>query len=138
MNKPCLFCQIVAGEIPSFKLWEDDNVLVILDAFPVTVGHTLVIPKFHYRTIEDMEPEAMTCMHGLPAIVGAVRRLVDADGINVWQNNGPSAGQRVEHVHFHLIPRFDGDKLFRYPGSQKLDSEEATRMVRRFQLEKDR
>ena len=108
--------------------------IAILDAFPVTAGHTLVIPKLHYPSIEDMPPEAMNCLHRLPAIVGAVRKLMKADGMNIWQNNGPSAGQRIEHVHFHLVPRLDGDNLFHYPRSRKLDSEKAARMVEQFRM----
>jgi histidine triad (HIT) family protein len=135
MNNECLFCNIISGDLPSFKLWESEEILVFLDAFPVVPGHTLLIPKKHYKTIEEIKPDEMMWLKELPRIVHAVRTMVGAEGINVWQNNGASAGQRVDHLHFHLVPRFLGDKLFRYPAPQRLNHEEAVQLVDAFYLE---
>lgn len=111
MNDPdCLFCKIVAGSIPSIKLYEDNHVLSFLDIGPIIKGHALVIPKAHYNPLMDT-PEDV-----LGRVIAVVRRIaraqtvgLEADGINVTQANGPCAGQVVKHIHFHVIPRFNRD-----------------------------
>jgi len=126
----CIFCKIIAGKIPSYKLYEDDQVYCFLDIGPLSHGHCLVIPKAHYTTIDQM-PAQLTgaCAAVLPALSQAV---VAATGIQAWnilQNNGAIAGQVVNHVHFHLIPRHDGDNLgFRWPAG-KLAPDKAQQLV---------
>ena len=102
----CVFCKIVAGAIPSRKVYEDERVLVFLDIGPIARGHTLVIPKAHTGRLEEMDPEDGAAVgRVLPAVGRAVLTATGAADYNVLQNNGASAGQAVGHVHFHVIPR---------------------------------
>jgi len=126
----CVFCKIVAGEIPSTKVYEDDVCLVFMDVGPISPGHTLIIPKRHYGDVMAMPPEETAHIGRLvPALAAAVKGAVGADGINLLENNGRSAGQVVMHVHFHLIPRWPEDGLgFRWPakeGNPKVLKEQA-------------
>ncbi len=110
MVDDCIFCKIVAGDIPATKVYEDADVLAFLDVNPLSRGHTLVIPKVHAERLEDLdEGDAEDLLRVLPDLVGAVQEAVGADGSNVGFNNGPAAGQEVPHVHGHIVPRFEGD-----------------------------
>ena len=102
----CVFCKIVAGDLPSHRLYEDDRVLAFLDAGPLSEGHTLVIPKGHYLTLDQVPPDDAAAVGALlPKLSRAITHATGAPDWNVLQNNGPAAGQVVPHVHFHLIPR---------------------------------
>jgi histidine triad (HIT) family protein len=111
MNQPdCIFCKIVAGTVPSVKIYEDDQVLAFMDIGPIIKGHVLVIPKSHYNPIMETPDDV------LAALIAVARRIaraqaagLGADGINVSQANGTCAGQAVAHIHFHVIPRFNKD-----------------------------
>jgi histidine triad (HIT) family protein len=118
----CIFCKIVAGQIPCTKVYEDDQVLAFMDINPISPGHTLVIPKKHYETISEMlADEAAALFRPVPALAAAVKAGVGAVGLNVLQNNGRVAGQAVDHLHVHLIPRWEADGLgYRWP-AQKAD-----------------
>ena len=117
----CLFCSIVAGDIPSRQVYADDHAIAFLDINPWHVGHTLVVPRRH---VDDLlgEPEALTEIAG--AISATTRLLVDrlaADGLNLLSSAGVAAGQEVFHLHVHLIPRFAhrpgiGELTVREPG----------------------
>ncbi len=111
-NPDCIFCKIVAGEIPACKILEDDVALAFMDIGPVAEGHVLLIPKEHYETISDIPEEpAAAILKKLPQLVAAVQTATGSEGVNVLQNNGTVAGQLVPHVHFHIIPRNPGDKF---------------------------
>ncbi|GAS86205.1 HIT family protein [Mycolicibacterium brisbanense] len=109
----CVFCAIVAGEAPAIRIYEDDDYLGILDIRPFTRGHTLVIPKKHTVDLTDTPPETLAGM----AVVGqriarAARESgLHADGTNIAINDGKAAFQSVFHIHLHVVPRHDGDKL---------------------------
>lgn len=107
----CIFCKIIGGEIPSFKIYEDSKVYAFLDINPVNAGHTLVVPKEHYVVLPQM-PDALAThlMKVVKYLSGAIFEMTGAHGINVFQNNGAAAGQEVPHVHVHIIPRFQDDK----------------------------
>lgn len=106
----CIFCKIVAGEIPCHKLYEDERVLAFLDVGPLSEGHALVIPKGHYETIDQVPAEDAAAMFRIvPALSKAIIQATGATAWNLLQNNGEAAGQAVGHVHLHIIPRFDGD-----------------------------
>jgi histidine triad (HIT) family protein len=126
----CIFCRIIQGQIPCYKLYEDDRVLAFLDVGPLSRGHSLVIPKAHAVTLDQLSDEdAMACAKVLPRLSRALIKATGAPGWNVLQNNGPVAGQAVGHVHFHLIPRQDGDGLgYRWPAG-KLDAADAKALV---------
>jgi len=116
----CIFCKIVAGDVPCTKLLEDDSALAFLDIGPLAVGHALLIPKAHYETVEQMPAElAGAVLKHLPALAAAVRKATGCEGLNVLQNNGRVAHQVVPHVHFHLIPRSSGDAFhFNWPAGK--------------------
>ncbi|KPL24932.1 MAG: hypothetical protein AMJ75_02505 [Phycisphaerae bacterium SM1_79] len=113
----CVFCKMVAGQIPVTKIYDDQLVLAFLDIGPISDGHTLVIPKQHYEKLQDC-PSALlgrVCSH-LGKIAGAVVAAMNSDGYNLLCNNGRAAGQLIGHLHFHIIPRNAGDGLFsRWP-----------------------
>lgn len=110
MSEDCIFCQIVAGDVPSFTVYEDDHVKAFLDANPLSRGHTLVIPKAHHERLADLPAsEATPLYETLHSLAPAVQEAVDADGCNVGINDGTAAGQEVPHSHYHIIPRFEGD-----------------------------
>ena len=108
----CLFCKIVAGEIPCHRVYEDDHTLAFLDIGPIIEGHTLVIPKQHGVTLDELSDEsAAACGVAVKRVGGAVASVTGCAGWNVKQNNGAVAGQEVMHVHFHIIPRNVDDGL---------------------------
>ncbi|WP_435319769.1 HIT family protein [Haloarchaeobius sp. TZWSO28] len=106
----CIFCQIIAGDIPSRTVYEDEHAFAFLDVNPLAPGHTLVIPKSHHETLNDLPAdEGSAVFSALHDLVPRVEAAVDADGSTVAFNNGEAAGQEVPHVHAHIVPRFDGD-----------------------------
>lgn len=108
----CVFCKIVAGEIPSARVHEDEVCIAFLDIGPLADGHLLIVPKEHYDRITDMPAaEVAAVAQRIPALARAVMKVAGADGFNVLQNNGKASGQAVPHVHFHIIPRREGDGL---------------------------
>jgi histidine triad (HIT) family protein len=111
MADTCIFCRIVAGDVPSTRVYEDDAVLAFMDIGPVVKGHTLVIPKAHHDPLTATPDDLL---HRLISVVKRVAAAqvegLGADGINVSQANGETAGQIVPHLHFHVIPRFRNDQ----------------------------
>ncbi|MCL2400176.1 MAG: HIT family protein [Defluviitaleaceae bacterium] len=112
MKNDCLFCAIVDGEIPSYKLYEDEYFYVILDRFPKCLGHTLILPKRHAAHIFSLNEEEAGRLFPLAQKVAAVlKEELDFHGLNLIQNNGAAAGQEVNHFHLHLIPRYENDAM---------------------------
>jgi len=108
----CLFCKIVAGEIPSHKIDEDDKTLAFMDINPWTKGHALVIPKEHSRNIYDADPEDLAAAHkSAQRVAQRMRGRLNCEGINVLQSSEPVAMQTVFHTHVHVIPRYSDDGL---------------------------
>lgn len=108
----CIFCQIVAGEAPSRKLFEDDLVVAILDIFPWTRGHSLIITKEHAATIYELsQRSAEAVITAALRIAPALKESLQADGLNLFQSNGRAAWQTVDHFHLHLLPRYVNDGL---------------------------
>ena len=108
----CIFCKIVAGEIPSFKLYEDGETLAFMDINPVHDGHCLVIPKEHFPTVFDVAPDAFAAAARTAIKVArAVNDATKPDGLNLVQSNGPGAAQSVQHFHLHVLPRRMRDGL---------------------------
>lgn len=106
----CIFCKIIAGDIPCHKLYEDAQVLAFLDIGPLSEGHTLIIPKGHYATIDQVPAEDVAAMGRIvPGLSKAIMQATGAESWNLLQNNGRAAGQAVGHVHLHIIPRPVGD-----------------------------
>ena len=112
MKNDCVFCAIAAGEIPSFKVYEDEFVLAYLDINPFTEGHTLVIPKEHSCGILDASDETLaTLVSHVKKIAGHLKKALPCDGFNILQNNGEAAGQTVMHIHFHIVPRYGKEEI---------------------------
>ena len=112
MKNNCIFCAIAAGEIPSFKVYEDELVLAYLDINPFSKGHVLVIPKEHSEGLLDTPDETLAAVVSRVKKVAAhLKSALPCDGFNILQNNGEAAGQTVHHVHFHIVPRWTGDPL---------------------------
>jgi histidine triad (HIT) family protein len=108
----CIFCKIVAGEIPCFKLYEDAETLAFMDINPVHDGHCLVIPKAHSANVFEIMPEDFAAAARTAAKVAkAVNAAVQPDGLNLIQSNGPGAAQSVQHFHIHVLPRRLNDEL---------------------------
>ncbi|TDZ97747.1 HIT family protein [Mycobacteroides salmoniphilum] len=109
----CAFCAIVAGESPSFRVYEDEATLAFLDIRPITRGHTLVIPKAHAQDLVDLKPDdAAAIMTVGQRIANAIRGSeLRSDGTNLALNDGRVAFQTVMHAHLHVVPRHGGDKL---------------------------
>jgi histidine triad (HIT) family protein len=106
----CIFCKIVSGEIPSTKIWEDENFFAFLDAHPVTEGHTLVIPKKHFGNLQELTDDVLEkYLSAIKKVADLIMKKYNAEGFNLSLNNGKVAGQVVGHVHFHIIPRKTGD-----------------------------
>jgi len=106
----CIFCKIIAGHMPSCKVYEDADTLAFMDIGPIVPGHTLVIPKTHVDPITAAAPEVLQkLILVVQSIARAQFKAFKADGVNVIQSNGQVAGQVVPHLHFHVIPRFAND-----------------------------
>jgi histidine triad (HIT) family protein len=107
----CIFCKIVAGEIPSYKIYEDDNVLAFLDITQGTKGHTLVIPKKHIKNIYDLDEETIfNVFKVVPKISNALKKAFSPIGLNIVNNNDKPL-QSVFHFHIHIIPRYENDGM---------------------------
>lgn len=108
MTQDCIFCKIIAGEIPSAKVYEDEHVYAFLDLSQVSKGHTLVIPKQHTRNLYDTPPEvASNLFKVVPKIANALKKTYKPIGLNVVNNNEKAASQSVFHLHLHLLPKYD-------------------------------
>lgn len=112
MKNNCIFCAIAAGEIPSFKIYEDDMCLAYLDINPFSEGHTLVIPKAHSEGLLDTPCEMLSeLIKRVKKVASHIKSTLNADGFNILQNNGEAAGQTVKHIHFHIVPRFGSSEI---------------------------
>jgi histidine triad (HIT) family protein len=133
----CIFCRIIAGEIPADKVYQDEDVVAFLDANPLEEGHTLVVPREHVERVSDLpEDAAARYFRPVPEIADAVQRAVDADGATMAWNDGSAAGQEVPHAHLHIVPRFEGDAhgpihaMFRGQGDVEADTEDTSKAIR--------
>ena len=124
----CLFCNIIKGDISDYRVAEDDEALAFLDVNPTAKGHTIVIPKFHAETLLDLPDDKL---HGLLKLVkdttSLLKEKLSPDGFNIGANMHAAGGQKVEHLHIHVIPRWFGDgggsmhTIVNKPPSESLD-----------------
>jgi histidine triad (HIT) family protein len=115
-----IFAKILTGDIPSVKLYEDDDTLAFMDVMPQAPGHLLVIPKQGSRNLLDADPAVLVkLMPVVQKLASAAKEAFDADGVYVAQFNEPAAGQTVFHLHFHVIPRHDGLPLKPHTGGME-------------------
>lgn len=119
----CIFCKIVAGDAPAHRVYEDERTLVFMDLFPVSEGHTLLIPKLHCENLYESDPDDLAVLIGHSyRVAHAIRRALAPDGLGVFQLNGAAAGQTVFHYHMHLIPRTEGQPFSRLHGDRQADA----------------
>ncbi|MFC5971549.1 HIT family protein [Halomarina salina] len=110
MSDDCIFCSIVAGDVPSRTVHEGEHTFAFLDVNPLVRGHTLVIPKEHYETVAEMPDDVRDAVFTAAGeLTPAVEEAVDADATTIGMNNGAASGQEVPHAHVHVVPRFDDD-----------------------------
>jgi histidine triad (HIT) family protein len=111
-DESCVFCKIVRRQSPASIIYEDETVMAFLDIRPLNMGHTLVIPKAHYVDIFDTPGEQISQVHKVSKQIAlAVKKATKADGVSIIQQNGEAAGQDIFHLHVHVVPRFEGQKL---------------------------
>ncbi|MEI7620117.1 MAG: HIT family protein [Candidatus Falkowbacteria bacterium] len=112
----CIFCKIINGDIPKFTVYEDDDSIAFLDVSPVNPGHVLVLPKKHVANFEEVSEEILTAtMKTVKKVGKSLKDSLGVAGYNVYENNDPVAGQVIHHLHFHVIPRHEGDELGLWP-----------------------
>lgn len=122
----CVFCKIAAGEIPSRKIYEDKDVVAIMDLSPTSKGHSLIIPKEHYANIYDIDEDiAAKIMRVAKKLATKMTVALNCDGFNLLQNNGATAGQTMFHFHMHLIPRYENadNDMLHFTSVELSDSE---------------
>lgn len=121
----CIFCKIINGEIPSRTIYENEKFKVIMDVAPAGKGHCLVIPKNHAKDIFELSDELVADAFKLAKKVAEVlKEELNADGINILQNNGRAANQTVDHFHIHIVPRKDGEEILTKYSPLKITDEE--------------
>jgi histidine triad (HIT) family protein len=108
----CIFCKIINGKIPALKVYEDAKTFAFLDIAPFEKGHVLVVPKYHTAFLTDLpQPELLPFISAVQRVADTVLKKLPCDGFNLIQNNGPCATQVVPHVHFHIVPRWNGQPV---------------------------
>ncbi len=130
----CVFCRIVTGELPAAFVYTDDAVLAIMDRYPATRGHVLILPRRHVEDLYGLPSElAHPLMDVLLRVARSIQRALRPDGLNVIQSNGAAAGQTVNHLHFHLVPRYAADSLTLHFGHGRVpaDLSELTALAER-------
>jgi histidine triad (HIT) family protein len=131
----CIFCRIVQRKAPASIIYEDEKAMVFLDIRPLNQGHALVIPKEHYETIFDIPEDVNAHLHRIVKKTSvAVKEAVVADGITIIQQNGRAAGQEVFHLHVHVVPRYEGQKLPRFteiPNASREQLEQTAELIKK-------
>ncbi|MEI7901414.1 MAG: HIT family protein [bacterium] len=127
----CIFCKIIAGHIPAFKIYEDEHTVAFLDIAPFEKGHVLVVPKHHADYFTDLRTEDLfTFITAVQNVAALLLKKMPCDGFNLVQNNGVCATQVVPHVHFHIIPRWNDRTVNWLPGTYE-DAAELSAIQRR-------
>lgn len=121
----CIFCKIINNELPSYRIYEDEDFLVILDKFPITLAHSIIIPKKHFEDVYGLDNSTGEKIFPLiTKISKALKSHLKCEGLNIFQNNGEVAGQSVKHFHVHIIPRSKDDEIKIIPSSKKVTDED--------------
>lgn len=126
----CIFCKILNGDIPSNNVFENENFIAILDAFPANEGHILVIPKKHFENIFEINEETLKEGYAIAKkIANSIKKSLNIENINILQNNGALAGQTVNHFHIHIIPRIENDNVVIKSEPINIDSERIKEII---------
>ncbi len=137
-EQECIFCKLVRNEIPSKKIYDDKDVMAFLDINPASIGHSMIIPKKHFANLHEIDDHTLGKVMGVAKIIAerAMKRLA-AQGVNILQSNGRHAGQIIDHMHVHVIPRYDNDNIMlRFPRAQL--SEEDMKKIQDKMKEEDK
>lgn len=119
MGGTCVFCKIVKGEESAKRVYENESVLAFLDIYPITLGHTLVVPKSHYQDLFEMPKQELgKIAKATKKVAEGLRRSLDAKGINILHSSGSVAQQEVPHFHIHVIPRYKRGEIDIFPGRE--------------------
>ena len=111
----CIFCEIIAGNIPSRKVYEDEHVLAILDVNPLSAGHTLIMPKKHVDSFTEADTETIhQCIDVAHLLAVKITERLEAPGYNLLSNTGAVSGQSIDHLHFHIVPRYGKEKAISF------------------------
>ena len=130
-TKDCIFCNIIERHAPADIVYEDQDSIAFLDIYPLNPGHTLVVSKRHYATLDEMPPDEFGLLFSTVAkVMRGVKAAVEADGINIGQSNGKAASQDVFHVHVHIIPRFSRESTAGepFPDRKKISREDMIKL----------
>lgn len=126
MENKCIFCKIIRDEAPSYKVYEDEHTLAFLNIHPMNQGHTLVVPKIHITSLEELDQDTLTkLILSTQKVAGALKNALNLSGYNIKLNNGQVAGQIIPHFHFHIIPRYEHDGLDVCPRGEYKNSQQA-------------
>ncbi len=132
----CIFCKIVLKQAPVSIIYENENTLAFLDIRPLTLGHTLVIPKAHYVDIFDVSEYELCGVHKISKLISpAIKKATNADGISIIQQNGKAAGQDIFHLHIHVVPRFEGQKMPRFSDLKEADRSKLNEIAKKIRQE---
>jgi histidine triad (HIT) family protein len=134
-DESCIFCKIVYKQASSSIIYEDEAVMVFLDIRPLNMGHTLVIPKEHYVDIFHIPQTLLSQIHKIAQQVSSpIKKATAADGISIIQQNGKAAGQDVFHIHVHVVPRFEGQKLPPFHELKEVERAKLDEMAKKIKL----
>ena len=130
-DQNCIFCKIANGEIPSATVYEDEDFRAILDLNPASKGHTIILPKNHFKDVCELDERTASRVISVAAKIGkAMKETLGCSGFNLVQNNGSSAGQSVFHFHMHVIPRYDGGEEMILWNSKESNPEELSQIAK--------
>ena len=131
-DETCIFCKIVRKQAPASIIYEDETVMAFLDIRPLNIGHTLIIPKKHYVDIFDIPENLLSQVHKVAKQASiAVKKAANADGISIIQQNGKAAGQDIFHLHVHVVPRFEGQKLPHFSDLREVERAKLEEMAKK-------
>jgi histidine triad (HIT) family protein len=134
-DESCIFCKIVGKQAPSSIIYEDEAVMVFLDIRPLNMGHTIVIPKAHYIDIFDIPQTLLSQVYKIAKQVSfPIKKATAADGISIIQQNGKAAGQDIFHIHVHVVPRFEGQKLPPFHELKEVERAKLDEMAKKIKL----
>jgi histidine triad (HIT) family protein len=135
-DESCIFCKIVKKQAPASLIYEDESVMVFLDIRPLNMGHALVIPKKHYVDIFGAPKSELSQVYIVAKQISfAVKKTTNADGISIIQQNGRAAGQDIFHLHVHVVPRFEGQKLPRFSDLKQVERAKLDDMAEKIRQE---
>ena len=131
----CIFCEIIKGNIPCYKVYEDDVCLAFLDISQATIGHTLIVPKNHCQNVFELDENTASHLGKVAIKIATnLKEKLNLEALNILNNNGEKAGQTVNHFHIHLIPRYNNDDLTIIFNSNELNKEDFNNLLDKIKM----